>query len=176
MQKNFSRRPTAIIPITQEQLFLCLQKLDIQTTTYDHQPVFTVQQSHTLRQTIPGEHCKSLFLKDKKQSLVLVVVREHVTVDLKIVQKLINVGRLSFGSEALLWKVLGVYPGSVTPFALLNDQAHQMIVVLEKEMLSCGYLNYHPLINTQTTTIQTQDFLKFIRFCGHEPKVLALET
>lgn len=163
-------------PLTQEKLFLCLQKLDIKTTTHHHHPVFTVQESRTLQQSIPGEHCKSLFLKDKKGTLILLVVREHIHVDLKLVQKLLQVGRLSFGSEGLLWEVLRVRPGSVTPFALLSDREHRVKVVLEEGMLTSTYLNYHPLVNTQTTTIQTQDFLKFIHFCGHQPQVMTLES
>jgi Ala-tRNA(Pro) deacylase len=119
-----------------------------------------------------GAHCKSLFLKDKKDQLWLLVALEDRPVDLKTLPKNIGAARLSFGKPELLLEVLGVEPGSVTPFALINDPQGRVRVVLDKGMLDHELLNYHPLTNTATTAISAADLVRFIRSCGHDPVIL----
>ena len=111
----------APMPTSPEQLIAYLDGLGIPTTTHTHPPVFTVEEAQALRGTLPGGHCKNLFLKDKKGRLWLVVALEDSKVDLKTLDKRIGSARLSFGNGDLLWEVLGVRPGSVTPFAVIND-------------------------------------------------------
>ncbi len=127
-----------------------------------------------LRGSLPGAHCKSLFLKDRKGGLWLVVVLEDRRLDLKALADRLGAPRFSFGSPALLEEVLGVTPGSVTPFALINDAAHRVRVVLDAEMLRQQPVNYHPLTNTATTAISPEDLRRFIAHCGHDPLVLEL--
>ena len=103
--------------------------------------------------SLPGGHCKSLFLKDRKGGLWLVVALEERRIDLKLLADSLGAPRFSFGSAELLLEVLGVAPGSVTPFALANDTAHRVAVVLDKGMLEHDPLNYHPLVNDRTTAI-----------------------
>lgn len=157
---------------TEEDLFDRLRELAIETTTHRHPPVFTVDESRMLRGQLPGGHCKSLFFKDKKGQLWLVVALEDREIDLKGLPRNIGAGRLSFGKPELLLEVLGVTPGSVTPFALINDTSQQVRVVLDKEMLDQELLNYHPLTNEATTAISAQDLVRFIRSCGHDPLIL----
>lgn len=163
-----------IIPCDRDGLIHRLAELDISVTTAEHPPVFTVEEAQALRGSIPGGHCKNLFLKDKKGTLWLVVALEDAQVDLKSLHHRIGAARLSFGSGELLQEVLGVTPGSVTPFALINDRTNQVRVILDEQMMQHELLNYHPLSNDATTTISAADLLLFIRACGHDPQVLEI--
>lgn len=164
-------------PLTPDQLFARLEALGIAQRTYTHPPVFTVAEAAAaaLRGALPGGHCKTLFLKDKKGGLWLVVALEERRIDLKRLAAALGAPRFSFGNAALLWEVLGVRPGSVTPFALANDTARRVAVVLDRGMLECDPLNYHPLENDKTTAIAPADLLRFIAACGHRPLILDLD-
>ena len=162
--------------LTPEQLFTRLDALGIAHRTSSHPPVFTVAEAAALRGTLPGGHCKSLFLKDKKGGLWLVVALEERRIDLKRLADALGAPRFSFGSAELLGEVLGVRPGSVTPFALANDTARRVSVVLDKGMLDCDPLNYHPLRNDRTTAVTAADLLRFIRSCGHEARIIDLDS
>jgi Ala-tRNA(Pro) deacylase len=163
--------PTA----TPGDLFAKLDALGIETVTHEHPPLFTVEESKALRGDLPGGHCKSLFLRDKKRNLWLAVMLEDRAIDMKEMRKLIGAsGSLSFGSPERLDELLGVKPGSVTPFALLNDTEHRLTVVLDAEMMGLDPLNYHPLTNTKTTAIAPKDLLRFIEACGHTPQIVDL--
>ncbi len=151
-----------------------LDALGIETATVRHPAVFTVEQSKALRGSLPGGHAKNLFLKDKKGVMWLVVASEDRPIDFKALRPRLGSAALSFASAGTLRRVLGVEPGSVTPFALIDDAGHQVRVVLDAGLLAHGALNFHPLVNTATTTIAADDLLKFIRACGHEPRVEAL--
>jgi Ala-tRNA(Pro) deacylase len=158
---------------TPEDLFARLDALGIKTTTHAHPPLFTVEESKALRGDLPGGHCKSLFLRDKKRRLWLVVTLEDRAVDMKALRKLLGgAGSLSFGSPERLGEILGVEPGSVTPFALVNDTEQRLSVVLDEEMLGFDPLNYHPLTNTATTAIAPGDLILFVEACGHAPQIL----
>ena len=161
-------------PLTPEQLFARFDALGISHRTHTHPPVFTVAESAALRGSLPGGHCKSLFLKDRKGGLWLVVALEERRIDLKLLADSLGAPRFSFGSPELLREVLGVAPGSVTPFALANDTARQVAVVLDKGMLEHDPLNYHPLVNDRTTAIAPRDLLRFIEACGHRPLIIDL--
>lgn len=162
------------MPATRDQLFDRFRQLSIDTVTRDHPPVFTVEEARALRGEIPGGHCKNLFLKDDKGQLWLVVCLEDTQVDLKAAPARIGSRRLSFGKPGLLMEVLGVEPGSVTPFGLINDTDSRVNVVLEDRMMAHGLLNFHPLLNTATTTIGSADLVRFIESCGHRPRIAAL--
>lgn len=159
---------------TSDQLLQHLEDLGIETSTTQHEAVFTVEQARALRGEIPGGHCKNLFLKDKKGALWLVVCLEDAVIDLKALPSVIGAARISFGKAELLREVLGVEPGSVTPFALINDTDHRVNVVLDDKMMRADVVNYHPLINTATVTLTPDDLLKFISSCGHEPQITKL--
>ncbi len=155
-------------------LFARLEEFGIATTTVEHAPMFTVEQSGALRKNLPGAHTKNLFLTDRVGHLVLVVAKDDTRVDLKALAKRLEAGRLSFGKEAQLEAVLGVPPGSVTPLALINPSAAGIIVVVDKALMDFAEVNCHPLENTATTRLPTQDLIRFIKACGHEPLILPL--
>lgn len=163
-------------PLTPDQLFARLDALGIVHRTYRHPPVFTVAEASALRGQLPGGHCKSLFLKDKKGGLWLAVVLEERRVDLKRLADALGAPRFSFGNPELLYQVLGVRPGSVTPFALVNDGDRRIMVVLDKAMLAHDPLNYHPLDNDRTTAVSAADLLRYIRACGQEPRVVDFDA
>ena len=162
------------MPATRDDLFARFDRLGIKTETRDHAPVFTVEEARALRGEIPGGHCKNLFLKDEKGSIWLIVCLEEARIDLKAAPARIGSRRLSFGKPDLLMEVLGVDPGSVTPFGLINDSGVRTNVILDRAMMDLDLLNYHPLRNDATTTIRAADLVTFIRSCGHEPRIVAV--
>jgi len=163
------------MPATPDQLLARFEVLGIDQRTYEHPAVFTVEEAKALRGKLPGGHCKSLFLKDKKGGLWLAVMLEERRIDLKALADRLGAPRFSFGSAELLEEVLGVTPGSVTPFAVINDRTQRVTIVLDEEMLRHDPLNYHPLINTKTTAVSPANLLRFIGDCGHQPRVLSLD-
>jgi len=158
----------------QQQLMARFAALGIETTCYEHPAVFTVAESNQLDIDMPGGHTKNLFLKDKKGKFWLVVALQDSAINLKTLHATIGSARLSFGKPEALRDLLGVEPGSVTPFALINDSACRVNVVLEQAMMEQPLLNFHPLRNTATNSILPDDLLRFIASCGHSPQILAL--
>jgi Ala-tRNA(Pro) deacylase len=138
--------------------------------------MFTVEQSQALRETLPGAHTKNLFLADKDGRTLLIVAKDDTGVDLRSVASRLGLGRLSFGKPELLMGLLGVTPGSVTPFALLNDEASTVVVVVDATLLEAAELNCHPLENTATTRLATSDLLRIIKLSGHEPIIMTLSA
>ena len=159
-------------PATRDILLQRLKALGIEAKTIDHPPLFTVEESRKIRGVIPGAHTKNLFLKCKKGTFWLIVALEDADINLKRAHTRLGSGRLSFGKPELLMEKLGVPPGSVTPFSIINDTQGHVTIVLDKAMLQHEVLNFHPLENTATTTIKRDDLLTFIHDCGHEPMVL----
>ena len=163
------------MPATPSDLFAFLDRLAFAHTTVNHPPLFTVEESQSLRGKIPGGHTKNLFLKDKKDALYLVVAQEDARIDLKSLHRLLSAsGRFSFGSANLLQEVWGVTPSAVTPFGAINDTGTRVTVVLDAEMIRHQVLNYHPLVNTKTTSLASQDLIKFLEATGHVPKITAV--
>lgn len=162
-------------PATREDLLARLAELGIDAATHEHEALFTVEQSRRIHDEIAGAHSKNLFLKDKKGTLFLVVALQDTEVNLKRLHTVLDCGRLSFGRPDLLMEVLGVQPGSVTPFALINDTDRRVNVVLDEALMAHEMLNFHPLENTATTTIGREGLLAFIAACGHEPRITDLK-
>jgi Ala-tRNA(Pro) deacylase len=159
---------------TPEELFARFDALGVAYRTYSHPSVFTVAEAVALRGNLPGAHCKSLFLKDKKGGFWLAVMLEKRCVDLKKLAVRLGAPRFSFGGAEDLYRLLGVRPGSVTPFALPNDVQHLVTPVLDGGMLLHDPLNYHPLENDLTTAISPGDLLRFIAASGHVPQIIEL--
>jgi Ala-tRNA(Pro) deacylase len=155
-----------------DQLFAAFDNLGIKHSTVKHPPLFTVEQSRSLRGQIPGGHTKNLFLRDKKYAIYLVVALEDADIDLKGLHRRLRAdGRFSFGSADLLREVLGVEPGAVTPFGAINDTEGRVTVVLDSAMMERETLNYHPLVNTMTTSINRDDLVRFLESTGHIPRI-----
>jgi len=159
-----------------EQLLARLDELEIDHETIDHPAVFTVDEAQAHTAHLPGGHCKSLFLKDKKGGLWLLVCLDRRRIDMNRLSKVLGSPRLSFGKPELLLEVLGIAPGSVTPFALINDDSHRVQPLLDKAMLDYDLLNYHPLTNEATTTIKASDLPRYIQAIGHDVRIIDLDA
>lgn len=160
------------VPNTSDELLRFLDHLGIANSTVHHPQVMTVEENKRLGIETPGVHSKNLFLKDKKGGLWLVVAHQDCPIDLKSLRKRLSLGNLSFASSDLLFEVLGVQPGSVTPFAVLNDGAGRVTLVLDKTLTDSALVSFHPLINTQTTTISGSDLLAFLHAVAHDPIII----
>jgi len=152
-----------------QQLFARLDQLGIAHRTVEHPPVFTVEEAKALRGNLPGHHIKNLFLRNKKEEMWLVVALEDRAIDLKRLGEVLGAGRLSFGSAERLKRTLGVEPGSVTPLALINDEAHAVRLVLDRGVADGAPVNVHPLVNTMTTALAAADLQRFFEATGHTP-------
>jgi Ala-tRNA(Pro) deacylase len=163
------------MPATPDDLFAYLDRLGIAHKTVHHAPAFTVEQARDLRGVISGGHTKNLFLRDKKGVPYLVVANEDASIELRALHRLLGAtGRFSFGSAELMGELLGVTPGSVTPFAAINDTGRRVTVVLDAAMMAAPVLNFHPLRNTATTTISREGLVKFLESTGHKPRIEAV--
>lgn len=160
-------------PATPEDLYALFEELGVAFRVYSHLPLHTVEESKRLRGEIPGAHCKSLFLKDRGGRLYLAVCLEFRRLDMKRLAANLEAGRLSFASAELLWETLGVRPGAVTPFALVNDRDERRVTpVLDRAMLDAEPLNYHPLHNEATVSVSREGLELFLDACGHARVVL----
>jgi Ala-tRNA(Pro) deacylase len=158
--------------LSPQQLFDRLAQLGIAHNTVEHEAVFTVEQAKQHRGVLPGHHIKNLFLRNKKEEMWLVVALEDRTIDLKKLGERMGAGRLSVGSPERLRTWLGVEPGSVTPFSVINDTAHKVSLVLDSGLRDGGPINAHPLTNTMTSAIVLPDLLRFFEAAGHAPRWL----
>jgi Ala-tRNA(Pro) deacylase len=160
-------------PKTADDLFRFLDGLGIAHKTKYHQPVFTVAESVALRDEIPGGHTKNLFLKDKKDQYFLLTVEENATVDLKTVHQLVGgASKFSFGKPEKLMEYLGVIPGAVTAFGIINDMDRNVTIVLDEELMKNDIINCHPLSNDATTSIGRDDLIRFVEATGHKANIL----
>tara|TARA_B100001175_G_C19175702_1_gene479647 strand:+ start:25 stop:540 length:516 start_codon:yes stop_codon:yes gene_type:complete len=139
-----------------------LNVLKIKYELTEHEALFSVKDSVEKRGRINGAHCKNLFLKNKKNSFFLISCEENEQINLKRISKLLNLGNISFAKEKYLINFLGIRPGSVSPLALINDSENTVNFFLEKKLYESNFLNFHPLINTSTITISTENFIKFM--------------
>lgn len=152
-----------------------LDALGIPSETIEHEPVFTVAESKSVKEQVPGAHSKNLFVKDKKGRFFLISAKHDTAIDLKRMHEAIGAsGRLSFGSADQLKELLGVEPGSVTAFAVVNDTEGKVTMVLDANLMEHERVNFHPLINSMTTGVSREDLVKFLRATGHDPMILKL--
>jgi Ala-tRNA(Pro) deacylase len=157
-------------------LLAFLAAIGVEATTCEHPAVFRVGEGEEIKAAIPGAHTKNLFLKDAKGQLWLVSAEDTSVIDLKRLPAVIGAGRLSFGAEALMVETLGVTPGSVTAFALINDLQHRVRFVLDRALAEAPRVNFHPLTNTATTGVDQAGFRKFLAAVGVEPLIVDFAT
>ena len=163
------------MPIDSQQLMILFGQLGIETTTVEHPPLRTIEDSRRLRGNLQGGHAKSLFLKDKKGCWYwLLTALEQTRIDLRVAASLLQAPRFSFANEEELGRFLGVVPGAVSPLAAVNDVNGRVRVVLVQRVLDADLLNCHPLRNDRTTMIATADLLKFLDGVGHPPRIIHL--
>ena len=159
---------------TQQELLNVLEDIGIEYENHEHPAVYTVEEADLHHEGIEGVHSKNLFFKDKKKNLFLVVTLSDKPIKIKEVAKKIGAKSPSFGKPDLLVEVLGVIPGAVTPFAVINITDYPVKIILDEEMMENRLLNFHPLVNTATTTITSDDLLKFMKHCKQAPEIIRL--
>ncbi|MBN9256239.1 MULTISPECIES: prolyl-tRNA synthetase associated domain-containing protein [unclassified Mesorhizobium] len=165
------------MPKTEAELFAFLDQLGIAVSTKRHPPLFTVADSQSLRGEILGGHTKNLFLKDKKDNFFLVTVGEDAVVDLKQIHSLIGAAsRVSFGKPEMLMELLGVIPGAVTVFGVINDTKQRVKLILDEALMRHDVINAHPLTNEATTSIGTADLVRFVEATGHDAAILKVSA
>ena len=164
-------------PVDQAALLKYLDDCGFQATTINHPPLFTVGESQELRGKLEGGHTKNLFLKDKKGNHFLLTAQEDSVVNLKSLHRLLGgTGRLSFGNAEKMQAYLGVTPGAVTAFGVINDRQDSVKFALDQRLLKHEKINCHPLSNESTTTLLVDDLLAFAKSCGHDPMIVDLDT
>ncbi|HEY4548416.1 MAG TPA: prolyl-tRNA synthetase associated domain-containing protein [Pedomonas sp.] len=151
-----------------------LDRLGIAHTTVRHPPAYTVEEAKQLRGDLAGGHAKNLFLKSKRDEYVLAVVQEDAPVDVQQIAKACGTARLSFARPERVIEWLGVRPGAVTPFALLNAERHsnrdRLRIIVDQTLLDESQVWFHPLHNAATTAIAPADLVRFIDSCGWTPE------
>jgi Ala-tRNA(Pro) deacylase len=155
---------------TRQDLFNLFGKLGIETKTFEHEALFTVEESKAVKAQIAGAHSKNLFVKDKKGKVFALITLADAVIDLKKIHEIIGAsGRVSFTTADQLYDLWGVRPGSVTPFGAINDTGLAVTVILDAALMANEVLNFHPLENTATTSISREDLVVFLKATGHEP-------
>jgi Ala-tRNA(Pro) deacylase len=160
------------MPVTRQELFNYLDKLNIAHKTYDHAPIFTVEEGADIKATMPGGHTKNLFLKDKAGRFFLICALGETPIHINKLHPILECKRLSFGKAEPLLEHLGMTPGSVTLFSILNDADNNVTLILDKALLNHDIVNFHPLLNDATTAISSADMIAFAKATGHDPVIL----
>ena len=162
--------------LTRTELEAFFDREGIAFASHDHPAVFRVGEGEEIKATIPGAHTKNLFLKDAKDQLWLISARDATRIDLKRLHPVIGSARLSFGNAALMEETLGVAPGSVTAFGLINDRDRRVRFVLDRALAEAERVNFHPLTNTATTGVSAEGLRTFLEKVGVRPLIVDFEA
>ena len=158
-------------------LYQILAEHQIEFERYDHPAVYTVEDVKRLVPPLPAAKTKNLFLRDHKgRRHFLVIVPADKRVDIKALNVAIGSSRLSFGSANRLKKFLGVDPGSVTIFALVNDYDHEVELIIDESLWEQEAFQFHPLVNTSTLVISNDNLKRFLALTGHDVKILSVPS
>jgi Ala-tRNA(Pro) deacylase len=178
LREAFTYSTPFLMAATEQDLFEAFEELGIEFTLYRHAPVFTVEENRRTNEDWPGGHCKCLFLKDKKANMVLAVAQEDLKVDLKVLAKKLSLGRFSFCNEERMVRVLGVTPGAVNPFSVMNvknlEEGETFQVVVDSSLQNFDVVHFHPLHNEATVGVSFPDLIRFIENYGQKLDLLDL--
>ena len=156
-------------PIDRKALLSTLTNLGIAHETHDHAPIFTVAEGADIKAALPGGHTKNLFLKDKTGALFLICALGDTVIPVNRLHKALGCKRLSFGKPELLLAHLGVTPGSVTFFSIINDHKNTVQLILDAALFDHDIVNFHPLKNDATTAVSPSALRTFAAHTGHAP-------
>lgn len=160
---------------SEKKVYEVLDRLGIAYSKLEHPSVFTVEQAEKHWGSITGAHCKNLFLRNKKGNRhYLAILESSKSADLKVLIKQLGEDRLSFASPERLMRYLGLEPGAVSPFGLINDSQKEVRVVVDQDLKNAERINFHPNVNTATVGIDFTDFEKFLAWCGNSLLYLQL--
>lgn len=158
------------------KVYECLKGLNIEFESFQHKAVFTVEDADNLYISIPGQHCKNLFLRNQKDRDVhyLLILDDSKKADLKKTASQIGSTKFTFEKPDVLYETLGLTPGSVSPFGLINNKDRNVIVLLDESLTKGEKICFHPNINTATVSLRMKDFMDFLAWCGN--KVILVEV
>ena len=162
------------LPTSPEDLMKVLGDAGIDHSFHEHPPLRTVEDSKAFRGNMDGTHVKNLYLRDRKKKNFLVVAQEDRAIDLKSLPDMIGSDRLSFGSADRLFEFLGVRPGAVSPFTLINDTDHRITLALDASLMEAEMLFFHPLVNDLTLGVTPDGLRRFLAISGHDPMIITL--
>ncbi len=153
--------------------FLAAQHISYQR--FDHAPVFNCAEASAITPDLPGAETKNLFLKAGKSGrYLLICLPAAQRLDLKACAELLQIKGLGFASPERLQQALGLTPGAVSLLAVINDQAGVVDVIIDPTLLLHPAVLCHPLHNSSTLAVNTDDLLRFLQLTGHPPRLLAL--
>ncbi len=157
-----------MLPKGEKDLYALLDDLGISYTIYRHPPAPTIEIARDYWKSIPTTHCKNIFFRNHKGNQHYLVVIEHTNeLNIRALEQRLRQGKLSFASPHRLMKYLGVKPGAVTPFGLINDVEHHVHIFLDANLQKANTLSFHPLINTASVALRFEDFMKFLHSIGN---------
>lgn len=147
------------------------KKLDIKYNEIEHQPLYTIADTEVIKGKITGQECKNLFLTNNKGNYYLVILRDDKRADLKKLQELLSVSKLSFASSDKLKEILNLIPGSVTPLSIIYDTDNKVFLLIDSDLKN-KILLFHPNTNTKTISIKYDDLIRFIDFEKHKYMII----
>ncbi len=156
-----------------EKVYKVLETLDIPYELHLHPATPTVEDALPYWDKISAMHCKNLFFRNHKGNKHYLVVFSYLRqLNIKQLEDLLKQGKLTFASEKRLKKYLGLTPGSVSPFGLINDAEKHVVVFIDKTLTESEKISFHPNLNTATIAISTEDFFKYLRFTGNTYQII----
>jgi Ala-tRNA(Pro) deacylase len=159
----------------EKKVYEVLKSLDIQFEVHQHPPVYTVVEAEEHWENVKGTHCKNLFVRNKKGNRhYLVILDSSKRADLKELNRQLGEDRLSFASPERMNRYLGLEPGAVSPFGLINDSGKEVQVVVDKDLRTADWVSFHPNVNTATLTLSFKDFERYLEWCGNSLRPLIL--
>ena len=159
----------------EKKVYEVLKSLDIQFEVHQHPPVYTVEEAEEHWGDVKGTHCKNLFVRNKKGNRhYLVILESSKRADLKELNRQLGEDRLSFASPERMIRFLGLEPGAVSPFGLINDSGKEVQVVVDKDLRTADWVSFHPNVNTATLTLSFEDFERYLEWCGNSLRPLLL--
>jgi len=150
------------------KLYAILEQLDIRFEYIEHPPAPTIEIARQYWAGHDATHCKNLFFRNHKGNRhYLVILDCNCDMDIHAIEKMLKQGKLSFASEQRMAKYLGVQPGSVTPFGLINDAGHHVHLFIDRNLQKSGRVSFHPCVNTASLIISRDDFIRFLDYTGN---------
>jgi Ala-tRNA(Pro) deacylase len=152
-----------------------LDELGIAYEYHEHPAAPTIELARVYWKDIEATHCKNLFFRNHKGNRHYLVIIEHSR-DLLIrdLEQRLKQGKLSFASDERMQKYLGLSPGSVSPFGLINDAGRHVHLFLDENLRNSTKISFHPCINTASLVISYPDFEKFLSYTGNTYEYLRL--
>jgi Ala-tRNA(Pro) deacylase len=159
----------------QKELYELLEKLSVDFEYHEHPPLATIEDAKVHWKEYNSGRCKNIFFRNHKGNRHYLVILEHLCqLDIHDLEKRLGQGKLSFASDQRLKKYLGVEPGSVTPFGLINDKENHVYLFIDEKLKDFNRLAFHPNVNTASLVISRIDFLKFLNYSGNKYEFLKL--